>query len=72
LILFIENGSRCVSVEIVFNSNRNSLLNSVIQLPSGSFKSPGDAAEFYLDKLERGGAKKTRPFQVDLVSYSPC
>jgi hypothetical protein len=41
-------------------------------LPSGSFKSPGEAAEFYLDKLERGGAKKTRPFQVDLVSYSPC
>ncbi|CAF0751519.1 unnamed protein product [Adineta steineri] len=43
----------------------------VIQLPSGSFKSPAEAAESYLEKLEKGGAKKTRPFQVDLVSYSP-
>ncbi|CAF0778045.1 unnamed protein product [Rotaria sordida] len=43
----------------------------VISLPSGSFKSPAEAAEFYLDKLEKGGAKKTRPFQVDLVSYTP-
>ena len=40
-------------------------------MPSGSFKSPSDAAEYYLDKLERGGAKKTRPFQVDLTSYTP-
>jgi hypothetical protein len=46
--------------------------NSVIQLPSGSFKSPSDAAEFYLDKLEKGGAKKTRQFQVELVTYTPC
>ncbi len=43
----------------------------MIQLPTGSYKSPGEAADVYLDKLERGGAKKTRPFQVDLVSYSP-
>lgn len=42
----------------------------VIQLPTTQFKTPGEAAESYLDKLERGGAKKTRPFQVELVSYS--
>ncbi|CAF4276345.1 unnamed protein product, partial [Adineta steineri] len=50
---------------------RHFILYSVIQLPSGSFKSPAEAAESYLEKLEKGGARKTRPFQVDLVSYSP-
>ena len=44
---------------------------SVIKLSNGSFKSPAEAAEFYLEKLEKGGAKKTRQFQVDLVSYNP-
>ncbi|CAF3176071.1 unnamed protein product [Rotaria socialis] len=42
----------------------------VIQLATGSYKSPAEAAEFYLDKLEKGGAKKTRPYQVDLISYT--
>ena len=43
----------------------------MIPLSIGSSKSPAEAAELYLDKLERGGAKRTRPYQVDLISYSP-
>jgi hypothetical protein len=50
----------------------------VIQLPTGSYKSSGAAAEVYLDKLERDGAKKTRPLlqvcclKIEFLSMYGC
>jgi len=59
-----------VIFDICFYLILHCFLNRVIQLSTNQFKTPGEAAESYLDKLERGGAKKTRPFQVELVSFS--
>jgi len=43
----------------------------VITLPTTSFKSVADAHDFYVEKLEKGGTKKIRQFQVELVTYQP-
>ncbi|CAF0926534.1 unnamed protein product [Adineta ricciae] len=43
----------------------------VIELPTDLFKSPAEAFDNYLEKLEKGGAKKTRPFEVELTTYNP-
>ena len=40
-------------------------------MPTESFKSPVEASEFYLDRLEKAGAKQTRTVEVELMSYRP-
>lgn len=42
----------------------------VIQLSTDAFISTSEAAEFYLQKLENVGAKRTHNFQLDLATYS--